>query len=198
MKEPLHFLTDGVFIMEMPNRYVYLMFQIDTNRLNSRQNLPFMNKLEQWHKNGVIDIEISEVAQHEARYGNNSLRNQKAMRYIFSETKSTTDDEIKMLEEIKSILFPNGPKNQNENNDIEIVFNAWKYSRILVTNDGASNKQPNGILGNLDKLRTLGIRVVRDNEAVSMVEQKIRERDNMVRMISEKYHKPLPNWIGKE
>lgn len=184
--------------MEMPDRYVYLKFQIDTNRLNVRQNLPYMNRLEQWRENGVIDIEISEVAQHEAQYGNNSLRNQKAMIYIFSETKSTTDDEMRMLEKIKSILFPTGQKNQNEHNDIEIVFNAWKYSRILITNDGASNRQPNGILGNLDKLRTLGIRVIRDNEAVSMVEQKIRDRDNMARMISEKYHKPLPNWIGKD
>jgi hypothetical protein len=184
--------------MEMPHRYVYLMFQIDTNRLNSRQSLPYMNKLERWQENGVIDIEISEVAQKEARCGGNSLRSKKAIGYIFSETQATSDVDIPMRNQLKAILCPNGPKNQNEHNDVEIVFNAWKYGRILVTNDGASKNQPNGILGNREKLQSLGIRVMRDFEAVHLVEQKIEERDNLARLLAKETRQPLPTWIGKD
>lgn len=184
--------------MDMPCRYVYLMFQIDTNRLNSRQNLTHMNKLEQWQENGVIDIDISEVAQQEANCGGNSLRSKKAIGYIFSETRATSDDDISMFNRLEKILYPDGPRNQNERNDIEIVFNAWKYSRILVTDDGASKRQPNGILGNREKLRSLDIRVMRDFEAIDFVEQKIEERDNLARLIAKETRQALPEWVGKD
>ena len=171
---------------------------LDTCIINSKGRVLSMNKLEQWHEDDVITIEISEPAQLEARSGNNSLRNQKAISYIFSETRATTDDEMRIMKKIESILFPGGAKTKNEQNDVQIVFNAWKYCRRLVTNDGASRNQPNGILGNIDKLRALGIRVMRDNEAVALVEQKIKERDNMARLLSEKTRQLLPYWVGKD
>ena len=39
------------------------MFHIDTNRINSKQELEAMNKLEKWHENGVINIDMLEPAR---------------------------------------------------------------------------------------------------------------------------------------
>jgi len=102
----------------------------------------------------------------------NSIRTEKAYSYISTETLASTPDEARMLRKIKDILFPRGVKNINERNDVEILFNAWKYGAILITDDGGSKRQPGGILGNRDKLTALGIQVMRDHEAVEIVKQK--------------------------
>ena len=52
-------------------------------------------------------------------------------------TKGDTPKEIGQLKKIESVLFPQGVLTESEKNDIEIVFNAWKYGCTLVTNDGA-------------------------------------------------------------
>ena len=52
-------------IMKNPERDTYLRFQIDTNRINARQNLPNMNLLEKWHNAGVIRLEMSEHSSNE-------------------------------------------------------------------------------------------------------------------------------------
>ncbi len=49
--------------MNIPERYVWLEFHIDTNRINARKNLKDMNMLEYWNENDVIYMEMSEVAQ---------------------------------------------------------------------------------------------------------------------------------------
>jgi len=147
--------------MNMPERYVYLDFHIDTNRINAKSRLDFMNILEHWYENDVIFLEMAEVAQNEATKSQNSIR-----------TEASTPDEARMLRKIKDILFPRGVKNINERNDVEILFNAWKYGAILITDDGGSKRQPGGILGNRDKLTALGIQVMRDHEAVEIVKQK--------------------------
>jgi tRNA A37 threonylcarbamoyladenosine biosynthesis protein TsaE len=51
--------------MNMPDRYVYTDFHIDTNRINSKANLRYMNILEHLDKEGVIYVEMAEVAQEE-------------------------------------------------------------------------------------------------------------------------------------
>ena len=158
--------------MNMPERYVYLDFHIDTNRINAKSRLDFMNILEHWYENDVIFLEMAEVAQNEATKSQNSIRTEKAYSYISTETLASTPDEARMLRKIKVILFPRGVKNINERNDVEILFNAWKYGAILITDDGGSKRQPGGILGNRDKLTALGIQVMRDHEAVEIVKQK--------------------------
>ena len=96
--------------MEMPSRYIYKRYQIDTNRINARQKLETMNKLEKWDDDGVIDIQMSEVAMNEASSGDSSQRSQKAMGHIFSYTASTTPQETDRMREIESIIFPEGCK----------------------------------------------------------------------------------------
>ena len=102
------------------------------------------------------------------------------------------------LQQIERILFPQGAHNDNQRRDVEIVFNAGKYGAILVTNDGDSRSQPGGILGNRAALAAIGIRVVTDDEAVQMVREAIRNRDDMARKQAEYNGTPLPAWVGQD
>ena len=81
---------------------------------------------------------------------------------------------------------------------IEIVFNAKKYCRILITNDGGSRSQPGGILGNASRLAELGITVMSDNCAVEKVEEKIRSRDKRAQKIADKFGDFLPEWFNQD
>ena len=103
-----------------------------------------------------------------------------------------------MLSKINKILFPNGATTPNQWNDVEIVFNAWKYQSILLTNDGGSKRQPGGILGNRDRLAVLGIRVMRPLEAVSEVKQAIQKRDHRVMLETMRTGEQLPDWVGRD
>jgi hypothetical protein len=156
-----------------------------------------MNMLERWHTDKVIGIKMAEPAQDEAAHGSRD-RARKAYGYIFTMTESQTPKEIELLRSIARILFPEGASTQNEKNDIEIVFNAWKYGCILVTNDGGSRRQPGGILGNREKLLELGIQVLTDEEAVVQIKQLIRERDSREREKSNITGQPLPEWVGRD
>jgi len=167
--------------MEMPKRYIYKRYHIDANRINARQNLEAMNKLEKWAEDGVIDIEISQVAMNEASAGGSPQRAHEAMGHIFSYTASTTSQETDRRSDIESLVFPDGCKDQNQKNDVEIVFNAEKYGLTLITADGASKNQPGGILGAQLQLQRIGIKVLRDIEAIAEIELAILDRDQMAR-----------------
>jgi hypothetical protein len=184
--------------MDMIARFIYKSFQIDTNRINARGGLEHMNQLERWRDEDVIHLDMSEVAHGEARSGNDARRSEKALGYIYSITHADTSAEQAQMRAIESILFPNGPANQNERNDVEIVFNALKYSRILVTNDGASKTQPGGIIGKRNELAALGLRIMRDFEAVEYIKSEIRRRDELARRIADHTGQPLPEWVGKD
>lgn len=173
-------------------------FQLDTNRINSRANLPNMNRLEKWRRDGVIHIDMSEVAQREATASGSELRTKKAFEYSASMTLAKTQEEKDILIEIEKILFPNGANNQNERNDIEIVFNAKKYFRILITADGASKSQPGGVLGKRSELFELGIQVMTDSEAVKFIEEEMRKRDKLARRFHELCGDDLPDWLGED
>ncbi len=184
--------------IRMVERFIYRSFQIDTNRINSRGRLESMNRLERWHENGVIHLDMSQVAHTEARTGSDSLRSSKALSYIYSMTHASTTEEQNQLRQIEAMLLPSGARTQNERNDVEIVFNALKYSRILVTADGGSNTQPGGLLGNRDKLAQLGVTIMRDSEAVHYIEAEIRRRDALAQEIAKLTGMQLPNWVGND
>ena len=96
--------------MEMPSRSIYRMFQIDTNRINARQKLNSMNLLERWADNGVISIDLCEVALIEASAGKSKSRKQKAESHIYSFSEITSPKELEMIAQIEKIVFPNGAK----------------------------------------------------------------------------------------
>lgn len=131
-----------------------------------------MTYLENMESEGWISLEMSQVAQSEAAHGGNLKRKEKAYSHIYTETLATTDQERHMLKQIEAIIFPVGTSMSSERNDVMIVFNAWKYGAYLVTNDGDSKRQPNGILGKRDELAKLDIKVLRDEEAASLVKDK--------------------------
>jgi len=183
----------------MDQRFIGLMFQIDTNRINAKQNLEHMNRLEQWAANDVIELDMAEVALTEAMAGGNTQRAAKAINSIYSETFASTSQERQMLATIERILFPEGADDQNKRNDVEIVFNATKYCSILVTADGDSKTQPRGILGNAEALKkAVGIEIMRDAEAVELVESRIRARDAHCRKRFELEGTPIPDWVGQD
>jgi hypothetical protein len=180
------------------DRFVYVTLQIDTNRINARRALPEMNQLEAWHRDGVVLIHMSQVAQSEARSGASSLRSKKALSYIFSITYGDTPDEQDDLRAIEEAIFPGGAATEGERRDVEIAFNAKKYGAILVTNDGLSKRQPRGILGSRAALARIGVQVMTDSEAVEYVRHKIAERDKRMRLRAERDGTALPAWVGAD
>lgn len=184
--------------MKMPFRFVGRTYQIDTNMINAKKKLASMNKLEKWASDGVIEIIMSEVAMKEASSGLNVARKEKAYSHIYSLTKSTTQEEQQRMKRIECIVFPEGAKDQNQKNDVEIIFNALKYGRTLISNDGGSKRQPDGILGHSQELRKLGVKILRDAEAVNEVEKLIATRDENSRLVAQKSGEQLPKWVGKD
>jgi len=180
------------------DRFVHVVFQIDTNRINARNRLPSMNQLQAWHEVGVILIHMSQVANDEAKGGGDSRRSMKAMSYIFSITYGDTADGQAEMRAIERVLFPNGAGSQSERNDVEVVFNAKKYGATLVTADGGSRRQPGGILGNRTALSRLGVSVVTEAEAVAIVRREIAERDARLRAKAARNGTVLPTWVGTD
>jgi hypothetical protein len=165
--------------MELVKRYVGKTFCFDTNRINSREKLEYMNQLEKWKKDGVILMGMSDVAQTEVIASRDEKMINKTFGYTFSIADKTSSTDKNLLREIEAILFPVGVKDQNQMNDVVIVFNAWKWSSILITADGGSKTQPGGILGNREKLKRLGIEVMTDRDAVLLVKKMIKDRDSL-------------------
>lgn len=156
-----------------------------------------MNQLERWHADKVICLEMAELAQLEAARGS-PARTRKAHGYIVTMTLPSNAEEHGMLRRIEAVLFPTGAVDQNQRNDVDIVFNAWKYGCPLITSDGGSKTQPGGILGNRTALAELGIKVLTDPEAVELVRGKIRARDDNLRRMCELRGEPLPKWVGND
>ncbi len=174
-------------------------FIIDANCVNSKRRLPAINLLEDWAASGLfLPLLTTEVAQREMAEGDDALRRQKAYSLMFTMSEISFEDERRELTEIEQILFPGGAVSSNQSNDAEIVFNAGKYSRILVTMDGASKSQPGGILGNRERLRALGITVMSPEEAVELVQEEIKFRDGSARRMAELINVSLPEWVGRD
>jgi hypothetical protein len=180
------------------DRSVYVGFIIDANRINARQADPHMNRLERWRDNEVIELMMSESSHQEASAGGDPRRARKVSTHIFSITMASTAGEQEELRSIEKILFPGGAVTPNQRNDIDIVFNAAKYRRILITADGGSKRQPGGMLGNRLALAQLGVRIMTAEEAAAFVQQKIKDRDEMARLSALRERRPLPEWVGKD
>ena len=180
-------------------RIIQPRFRIDTNCINSRSNLPAMNILERWDEDGVIFMkDISDTAQKEAMAGNDPIRKEKALQFVDNILFRDSENN-KIISDIKKILFPAGIKNQNQMNDVLIVFDCTNDSAILITNDGASKSQPGGILGHRAELKKkFGLIIMTDKEAVEFVQDKINERDKRAQFLHEKYCHELPKWVGKD
>ena len=178
--------------MSEEGRNLFLIFQIDANRINARAQLPNMNQLERWADSGIILVEMSRVAYDEARSGQDHSRSLKVSGYIYSYTYADTLEEKQTMDQIARVLFSEGMQTSNDRGDVEIVFNAHKYGAILVTADGAI----------LDKAPELAarfpIRIMTDDQAVAFVRGRIRARDERARQRAVDSDTPVPEWVGKD
>ena len=165
-------------------------FLIDANCINAKQLDADLNQLETWRENGVIRMDISDVAAGEAAKGN-AARSRKTMNRIRTGTLLSPGDE--RHQKIEKILWPKGAENQNQLNDVTIVFNAKKNAyQILITND-------RDILRHAGRLATeIGITVMRPKDAVARVRQQIDSRDARIARACERSGESLPEWVGKD
>jgi hypothetical protein len=174
------------------------MMSLDTNRINSRGKLPNVTQLEKWAKDGVIILGLSETAMKECHAGSDAIRSEKASGYIYAIASIDSPRELEILRDIERIVFPLGPKDANERNDVAIAFTASKYNEILVTADGDSRKQPGGLLGHRKELSDLGVRIMSDEEAVQHVRIRIKDRDILAARAAKIACRPEPDWLGKD
>ncbi len=188
----------GLTMIESQRRMLYTpIFHIDTNLINARCSLASMNQIEKWASDEIILVNMSGVSFKEAQAGNNAVRTRKAFAQIFTLTAENIDATCDRYREIEKIIFPDGAKNDNQHNDVKVVFDAAHWHAILVTRDGASNSQPGGILGNRDQLRKF-VQIMSDTEAFEFIRSKIAERDDFNRLLSKETGCPLPAWVGHD
>lgn len=178
-------------------RFVCRLFHIDSNRINARGSLEAMNQIEKLNDDGVIVIEMPNASYNEASFGS-SVRAAKANSYPYTLPTNDTPDEYAQRKQIETILFPTGANSDDKRNDVSVVFDALKHGAILITNDGASKRQPGGILGNRDRLKKLGIIIFTDAEAVEYLRNLIYQRDQRILGHCKNEEVPIPEWVGKD
>lgn len=154
---------------------LYLTFAIDTNSINAKQSIPAMNLLETWRDRELLNIHMLETSHQEAKQGGSRLRTSKANSLIFARRFPPSEKEHEEMRAIEMAIFPSGARSTPERNDVDIVFQAKRYSYPLITLDGSSKRQPRGILGSREALGELGITVLTPDEAVDMARRKARE-----------------------
>jgi hypothetical protein len=184
--------------IEMQQRFLYTpIFHIDTNLINARGKLETMNQIEKWAQNKLICVNMSGVSFKEAIAGRNITRKNKAHSQIFTLTDENISPNDALYLKIAAVLFPKGIKNDNERNDVKIIYEAAHYEAILITRDGGSRTQPGGILGNRANLRDI-VQILSDFEAVVFIREKITKRDKFNQRVSQEFGLDLPEWTGKD
>ena len=181
-----------------PNRDTGVKFMIDTNAINARQRDPALNQLEAWRASGAIALLMPDHAFKEAVAGGDAAREAKASRQVRTNSARISQEQKCRYAEIERAIFPNGVMSQNQRNDVEIVYQAADWRYILVTNDGASQSQPRGILGARAELARLDVTVMRPQEAVEHIRKRIRERDSRVTTVCETRGMETPDWVGRD
>ena len=183
--------------MRLERRLLYIpVLHIDTNLINARQRLEAVNQLERWYQDGVILINMSATAHGEAQADGNELRTRKANQQIYTATVPV-DRRDSLFGQVEAALFEKMAADENQRNDVRIVCEAAKYQAILITGDGASKRQPGGILGNRHKLAGF-VRIMSPDEAVAFIRAKICERDEFNERMVKELGGELPPWTGKD
>ncbi len=175
-----------------------IVFQLDTNRINTRGNETAITELEKWAELGVIELEWSNAVYDELSQDAPNGRNwQKANKRLVAHAAITTPEEHQQLWNIEDIVFPGGVgDNQNERNDLCALFTSWKYLTIFVTNDGLSGK-PRKILTNQQALKRIKVIVMSDTEAVAFIHNQLSKKAEKERQISSNLGKSEPAWIAE-
>ena len=194
-------VTSSIKLVMLPRLLYGPIFHLDANLINARRELDPINSMERWRDDGVILLAMAGIAHEEARAGkggNVEERKRKAARHLYtikSDEPVRADDTYSRVEKI---LWGEAT-NQNQANDVEVVCEAILWSAILVTRDGGSKTQRNGILGNRDKLHhQFGVQILRPEEAAELIKTKIAERDEFNAQVAALTSAALPEWAGRD
>ena len=171
---------------------------IDTNAINARQKIDALNQMEKWRADGVIMLLMPEPAYVEAQAGANAERSAKAETQLRTNSSRISPEQHQRFSGIEKAVFPNGVTMDSERNDVEIVYQAADWGYVLVTNDGDSKTQPRGILGARRELAELGVSVMRPEEAMEYVRQRIRNRDERLTSNCAATGTPEPAWLWND
>jgi hypothetical protein len=213
--------------MEIQNsRYCGVSIMLDTNSINAKQKMEAVGQLEQWHKDDVIRLCLSEVVRRELLAVGNQCSdlvenvltgedeipeyqepnmstyvgkvNKKVESYVFTNSLRISEEQDEIYSKIESAIFPNGVTTDGQRRDVDIVYQAADWQHILVTNDGDSGRQPRGILGSKAELVALDVRVMRPEEAVEFTQSQVERRDLLVTSKCKSLGKPIPEWVGRD
>lgn len=133
----------------------------DTNRINAKQRLESMNKIEEFGREGWIDLRKSSVMLDELPAGPGNMRT-KAYKTLEVGGEDLTAREQEQVTELENLLFPNkNPLSINDIRDVQHLFDHIKYCsycewNFLITND-------NAILNKQDELSSRRINVGDDD-----------------------------------
>jgi hypothetical protein len=180
-----------------PERWCGAKVMLDANTINARQADADLNQIEAWRASGAILQLMAEPAYEEARAGGDSKRESKADKQLLGISHHDSTEQH-IWNAIESAVFPGGATSAGERNDVEIVFQAAAWGYVLVTNDGASRRQPRGILGARDDLATLGVTVMKPREFVIATRERLAKRDERIQRVCTGMGMPLPDWLGKD
>lgn len=140
----------------------------DTNRINSKQRLVAMNRIEELGRDGWIELRKSSMLCKELPEGSGEMRS-KAEKTMEVGGEDLTVRETNQIAELENLLFPDREElSINDIRDARHVFDHMKYSsccdwNFLITNDGA-------ILNKKDELRDWRIHVGDDNACIKWLE----------------------------
>jgi hypothetical protein len=144
-----------------------MLFLLDANAVNARQRDPALNELEQMAQAGQIELEYTQITFEEASRGCDK-RAEKAAEYTWSGVVEESEFPAMWRDAIARTVFPGGTLSSSQRNDVTALVTAKLTGAVFVTNDGASSRQPRGILGSKHELAALGVTVVTPAEAVAL------------------------------
>lgn len=175
-------------------------FIVDTNRANTRRQLFAMNKLQQWKSDGVIRLNYTfEIQRELERCRNPKFREAShALGVLFARSCSAIEEK-EQRDKIAGIIFPNGLKDNTDRVDVDTIRVAQLWGAIVITDDGASKRQPGGLLGATLRLhREVGVKVIRDVDAEGMVSRLINQRDQLEIFEAAFEKRTVADWCGKD
>jgi hypothetical protein len=144
-----------------------MFFLLDANAVNARQSDVALNELEQMAQAGLVELEYTQVTFDEASHGHET-RAEKAASFTWTGVVEDSGFPAHWHKAIEHAVFPRGAQSRSEKNDITALVTAKLTGAVFATSDGASKRQPRGILGSKHELAALGVTVVTPAEALAL------------------------------